>query len=99
MSLSKKQEDDTRRELRENLARSGVDIAQAAADLGTTREYLERVMRLDERRLEDAWILRNYLIEKVREAGGTPTPFTALAADHHIIPFLNSAYIDGKKIY
>ena len=36
MSLSAKQMDDTRRELRENLDKAGVKIQEIAADLGTT---------------------------------------------------------------
>ena len=98
MSLTPKQEDDTRRELRENFDKAGVNLNEVAADLGTTPEYIVQLMRLKPRRLEDTWILRNYLLDKVREAGKTPTAFTALAADYHIIWFLDSAYIDGKKI-
>ena len=41
----------------------------------------------------------NYLIDKVRKAGKTPTAFTALGGDYHVIWFLDSEYIDGGKIY
>ena len=99
MSLSEKQKEATRQELRENLERSGVSIAQAAADLGTTEAYIEQLLRLEPRRLEDTWILKNYLIDKVKEAGKTPKAFTALAGNYHIIWFLDAGYIDGKKIY
>ena len=99
MSLSAKQIDDTRRELRENLDKAGVKIQEAAADLGTTEEYIMQLLRLEPKRLEDTWILKNYLIEKVRKAGKTPTAFTALGGDYHVIWFLNSEYIDGGKIY
>ena len=54
---------------------------------------------LSRKQEEDTWILRNYLIEKVKEAGKEPTKFTALAVDHHRIPFPDMAYIDGKRIY
>lgn len=99
MSLSKKQIDDTRNELRENLEKSGVDIHKITVDLGTTEDYIEQLLRLEPRRLEDTWILKNYLLEKVREAGEIPTKFTALAGNYHFIWFLDSKYIDGKKIY
>ena len=99
MSLSKKQIDDTRNELRENLEKSGVDIHKIAVDLGTTEDYIEQLLRLEPRRLEDTWILKNYLLEKVSEAGEIPTKFTALAGNYHFIWFLDSKYIDGKKIY
>lgn len=99
MSLTKKQEDDTRKELKENLDKSGVTIEQTAADLGTTPEYIEQLLRLEPRKLEDTWILKNYLLGKVEEAGKTPTKFTALGGNHRVIWFLDSRYIDGKRIY
>ena len=98
MSLTAKQEEDTRRELKENFDKAGVTIHEIAADLGTTDDYIEQLMRLEPRRYEDTWILKNYLTDKVKEAGKTPTAFTALGGNHHIIWFLNSRYIDGKKI-
>ena len=99
MSLSAKQIDDTRRELRENLDKAGVKIQEVATDLGTTQEYIMQLLRLEPKRLEDTWILKNYLIDKVRKAGKTPTAFTALGGDYHVIWFLDSDYIDGGKIY
>ena len=98
MSLTPKQEEDTRRELRENYEKAGVNIHQVAADLGTTEDYIIELLRLRPRRLEDTWILKNYLLEKVREAGKAPTKFTALGGDYHIIWFLDDTYIDRKKI-
>ena len=98
MSLSAKQKEDTRRELKENLDKAGVNIQEAAADLGTTQEYIMQLLHLEPKRLEDTWILKNYLIEKVRRAGKTSTAFTALGGDYHVIWFLDSEYIDGGKI-
>ncbi len=98
MSLSLKQKHDTRKELRANLEKAGVEIRQAAEDLGTTPAYIEQLLRLEPRRLEDTWILKNYLIGKVRELGKEPTPFTALGGDYHVIWFLDADYIDRKKI-
>ena len=98
MSLTKKQLNDTGRELRENLDKSGLSIEQVAADLATSSEYIEQLLRLEPRRYEDTWILKNYLLDKVREAGKTPTEFTALAGDYRIIWFLDADYIDRKKI-
>ena len=99
MSLTRRQLDDTARELRENLEKAGLSVEQAAADLGTTPDYIGQLLRLEPRRYEDTWILKNYLCEKVREAGKTPTSFTALAGDYRKIWFLDAGYIDGKKIY
>ena len=98
MSLTREQEDATRKELRENLEKSGVEIPQIAADLGTTEGYIEQLLRLEPKRLEDTWILKNYLLDRVRDAGKAPTAFTALGGDYRKIWFLNAAYIDGKRI-
>ena len=99
MSLSVKQIEDTRRELKENLDQSGVTVQEAASDLGTTQEYIMQLLRLEPKRLEDTWILKNYLIDKVIKAGKTPAAFTALGGDYHVIWFLDPEYIDGGKIY
>ena len=99
MSLTAKQEDDTRAELKANFEKADVTVAQIAADLGTGTDYIEQLFRLEPIKLEDTWILKNYLIEKVKALGKTPTPFTALGGDYHVIWFLNARYIDGKKIY
>ena len=99
MSLTAMQKDDTRRELRENFDKAGVSIPVIAEDLGTTEDYIEQLFRLEPRRLEDTWILKNYLIDKVKAQGKEPTKFTALGGDYHVIWFLDAGYIDGKKIY
>ena len=98
MSLSPKQEEDTRRELKANLEKAGISIKQCANELGTSEEYIRDLLDLKPRKLEDTWILKNYLIEKVKEKGEQPVKFTALGGNHHIIWFLNSRYIDGKRI-
>lgn len=98
MSLTAQQEDDTRRELKVNFDKAQVTVHEAATALGTTDEYIEQLMRLEPDRLEDTWILKNYLIEKVTAAGKEVTPFTALGGDYHVIWFLNADYIDGKRI-
>ena len=97
--LSEQQEEDTRRQLKESLDLAGVDIQTIADDLGTTAEYIERLFRLEPIRLEDTWILRNYLEDKVEKAGKEPVKFTSLRKNaYHIIWFLDAKYIDGRKI-
>ncbi len=59
MSLTTKQQDDTRRELRENFEKSGLTIDEAAADLATTPAYIERLLRLEPKSHDHTWILRN----------------------------------------
>ena len=92
------QKENTKRELLENFEKSGLTVRQVADALGTDEEYIGQLFRLEPRRYEDTWILKNYLCEKVREKGKTPTAFTALAGDYHKIWFLDPSYIDGKKI-
>ncbi len=99
MSLTYEQEENTRLELKSNYEKAKISIKQIALDLGTTEKYIQELFELKPKKLEDTWILKNYLIEKVKEKGLTPTPFSALKADYHIIWFLDSKYIDGKKIY
>ena len=99
MSLSKKQLEDTSRELKDNLYKSGLSIDKVSDDLGTTPDYIEHLLELNPRKIEDTWILKNYLVEKVKEAGKQPTKFTAIGGNYKIIWFLDRKYIDGKKIY
>lgn len=98
MSLSEIQKENTRKELRENFEKSGLSIAQIAADLETTADYIERLFALEPKRLEDTWILRNYLISCVTAQGKQPTAFSKLVGDWHDYWFLNGAYIDKGKI-
>lgn len=98
MSLSRKQQDDTRRELRENVERAGLAVARIAEDLGTSVPYINRLLDLEPARLEDTWILRNYLLDRVAAAGKDPVEFTALVGDWHDYWFLSGSYIDGGRI-
>lgn len=98
MSLTIKQKIDTISELKENLKRSGLTLEQAADDLDTSQEYVERLMRLEGKSHNHIWILRNYLYEKVREAGGMPVEFTALKGSCRDYWFLDAPYIERGVI-
>lgn len=98
MSLTKAQQDNTRKELQENFDKSGVSLEQAAADLATTPEYIEQLLWLRPVRHDHTWILRNYLLKKVRENGKTPTEFTALKGSARDYWFLDGDYVDRGKI-
>lgn len=98
MSLTMKQQNDTRKELRENFEKSGLTLQQIADDLATTPEYVEQLLRLEPRNHDHTWILRNYLYEKVREAGKTPTEFTTLKGSHRNYWFLDADFIERGKI-
>ena len=98
MTLSPQQIENTKKELKENYEKTDLTIEKISEDLGTSPEYINELFQLNPIRLEDTWILRNYLLKKVDEANLEPTPFTALAADWHDIWFLNADYIDNGKI-
>ena len=94
MSLSFQQQEDTRKELRENFVKSGLSVQQVADDLGTSAEYIEQLFRLEPKSHDHTWILRNYLYEKAKEAGKTPTEFTALKGSCRDYWFLNADCIE-----
>ena len=98
MSLSFKQKADTRKELKENLRRSGLEVRQIAAAIQTTEKYIEDLLALKPRRSDDIWILCNFLIHAVLEKGMEPMPFTALKGDWHDYWFLDGDYIDRGSI-
>ncbi|WP_048001036.1 DUF2316 family protein [Lactiplantibacillus herbarum] len=98
MSLNPQQMVATRQELQENFMLTGLSKEQVANDLQISMVKLERLFALTQQSLEDPWILRNYLIEKVEEAGQTPVPFTALRGDWHRHWFLNSNVIDRQAM-
>lgn len=73
MSLNRAEHAQTAQELQENLSK--VALEQVAADLGTTPEKVLAVSQLDVDRIEEPWILRNYLIKAL---GSDLTPFTGI---------------------
>lgn len=98
MSLTIQQKENTKRELRENLQKSGLTYAEVAADLQTSEAYLQELMALRPRRLDDPWILGKYLYEKAKEAGAAPTEYTALRGSPRNYWFLDADYIEAGII-
>lgn len=98
MSLTEKQIENTKHELNENFKKSGLTIEKIAGDLNTTPEYVEQLFDLNPNRLEDPWILKNYLIKVLSEKSIEITPFTALAGDCERHWFLDSDYINNMVI-
>lgn len=98
MTLNAQQMDNTRNELHTNFVLSGLTKEQVASDLNISTTKLDNLFNLTQQSLDDPWILRNYLLEKVEEAGETPVPFTALGGDWHRHWFLNSRAIDKRQM-
>ncbi|KZK38073.1 DUF2316 family protein [Lactococcus taiwanensis] len=98
MSLNPLQIQHTKKELRKNFELTGLSKSEIANDLKISEVKLEKIFNLKQRRLEDPWILRNYLLEKVEKTGQQPVPFTALAGDWHRHWFLDSNLIDQRQM-
>ena len=99
MSLTDAQIENTKSELKSNFEKSGLTIEEIAEKLKTTPEYIEELFNLNPRRLEDTWILKNYLIEVLNEKSIEVTPFTALVGKSEGYWFLNSDYINNGVIF
>ncbi|MGF1981820.1 DUF2316 family protein [Lactococcus taiwanensis] len=98
MSLNPLQIQHTKKELRKNFELTGLSKSEIASDLKISEVKLEKIFNLKQRRLEDPWILRNYLLEKVEKTGQQPLPFTALAGDWHRHWFLKANLIDQRQM-
>ncbi|MCI1903112.1 MAG: DUF2316 family protein [Enterococcaceae bacterium] len=97
MSLNNDEKEASRKEFKENLAISGLTVEEIAKELSTTPDKIKKIMDLNVRALEDPWILKEYLEDKIRKAGKEPAPFTALAGNYHRHWFLNSQKIERGK--
>ncbi|MGO3601889.1 MAG: DUF2316 family protein [Enterococcus malodoratus] len=98
MSLNPQQISDTKREFQENFEQTGLSIEQIAADLNTIPAIIEDTLNLNVSRIEDPWVLKNYLEAELSAQGKPVVPFTALVGDYHRHWFLNSRRIDKKKL-
>ncbi|ERL63806.1 DUF2316 family protein [Schleiferilactobacillus shenzhenensis] len=98
MSLTPSQKAATINEFRENIKLAGLTRQEICADLGISETKLERVLNLHQKSLEDGWILKNYLLAKVEEAGQKPVPFTALKGDPEDHWFLDVEKIHNGKM-
>ena len=98
MSLDETQIRNTKAELKANFEKSGLTIEKIAKDLGTDENYINDLFNLNPRRLEDTWILKNYLIADLNSKSIEVTPFTALVGESENYWFLNSNYINNGKI-
>lgn len=74
MSLSPNEKEATKEEFRANIELAGLTRSAIAADLGISAAKLERILNLHQRSLEDAWILRNYLLTKHRRGWQSASP-------------------------
>lgn len=71
----------TRDELQDNWERLDPDREQALADMQISSDELDRVLNMDGPYPGNVWMVRDYLEDKLTEAGIEMRPFTRLA-DH-----------------
>ncbi|MBV7391453.1 MULTISPECIES: DUF2316 family protein [Enterococcus] len=97
MSLNQTEQQQTIDDLKRNFTLSGLTLEQVANDLMTTPARIENILNLKIESIEEPWILRNYLTEKLAEIG-KKAEFTVLVGDYHRLWFLNSQKIDHRLI-
>lgn len=93
MSLTISEEQATRKELQANFKLSGLTVDQVAADLQTTPDYVDAVLELRVSRIEDPWILRNYLNAAIQAQQQQPIPYSRLNGSPLRHWFLNQGRI------
>lgn len=98
MSLTPQQFEDTRREIWANFKLTGLTKEQVASDLNISLVKLDKLFALSQKSYNDPFIFRDYLREKVIEAGKKPIPFSAMGEDVHNYWFLDSEIIAKRQM-
>lgn len=78
MSLSASQKKATIQEFQQNIELLGYSLEKIALELDSTPAYLNKILHLETGVIEEPWILRNYLLEKLAQENKIAIPFTAL---------------------
>ncbi|CAK1228291.1 DUF2316 family protein [Fructobacillus evanidus] len=95
MSLTIAEQVATRKELQENFAILNWSLDQVAEALQTTPAHLQAVLALEPAYIEEPWILKCFLEEKIRLAGREPVAFTALVGNPEDYWFLKQRRIQS----
>ncbi|GEP25100.1 MAG: DUF2316 family protein [Lentilactobacillus diolivorans] len=98
MSLTADEAAATRDELQKNFDLAGVSLERAAKDLHSTPEHIQAVLNLHPARIEEPWILRNYLFKQILAQEKEPYPFSKLIGDPKRFGFLNDQFIDQGQL-
>lgn len=85
-------------ELQRNFDLANVSLETAAADLHTTPVHLKQVLNLKVTRIEEPWILRNYLVRVILDHEKEPYPFSKLTGNPRRYQFLNHQFIQAGKL-
>lgn len=99
MSLNGTQRNATRAEFRRNFQLLDLAPGDAARALGVDDARIEGIMSLElVQHLEDAWVLRAFLIDRAEESGVQLVPFTALRGDPEDYPFLDAERVHAQLL-
>lgn len=98
MSLNKIEKVKTINELQTSFENSGLTISKVATDLQTNEEYIKDLLNLRARRIEDPWILKNYLEQYNADHNKAKVIYTALKGDYHNYLFLDSSTIERASL-
>ncbi|NMM93126.1 DUF2316 family protein [Bifidobacterium oedipodis] len=99
MSLNVDQKAATRREFVRNFELLGITPVKAAADLGVSESRIKDIMNLRKvRHLEDAWVLRRYLMVQAAQQGVEMVPFTALRGNPEDYWFLDADRVNAMML-
>ncbi|ALZ87252.1 hypothetical protein APT62_01780 [Aerococcus urinaeequi] len=99
MSLTYSQQKATIREFQEAVMRSNLTIQEIAGDFKTSQKRIDAILNLQPLGIEEPWILKECLNEKITDQGNSPVKFTALRGDYHQYGFLNSSRIGKRQLY
>lgn len=88
----------TKAELKQNFELAGLTLTQAANDLGCTPNHIQAVLNLNSERIEEPWILRNYLMNQLLSKGIEPHPYSKLIGDPKRFAFLNDDFIKQGRL-
>lgn len=80
--LTRQETLDESRILTEDYRRLNPDREQVLKDTQLTEDELERVLTMRGPDPADVWMVRDYLVEKLEEAGIEPCPMIPKMADH-----------------
>lgn len=98
MSLTPQQVHNTKQEFQKNLGLSGLTTPQIASELQTSPEKIECILRLEQKSVEDPWILKIFLEQHIVKSGKKPVEFSALQGDYHQYWFLKTKKIDNMQL-
>lgn len=94
MSLTKNEQVNTINELHQSFDNSGLTLEDVADSLNTDPQYIADLLNLKAHRIEDPWILKNFLEQYNQAHQLGKVEFTALKGDYHDYWFLNAQTID-----